>query len=139
MREPTGSNAEQRMKEIVRLVASSTKIAKKRAAEDTLINELVPQLVARTRSEVAHDIRAFATMLGIKDAELAEFSSADKLRWFVNPVLESYSVHTEDEYSVAIDVERRVAAIAVHNKGSQFGRILSIPVWKGDFQYYSLR
>jgi len=108
-------------------------------AKETLFKELLPKMTARTASDVQEDLDSWRQLLRARDLELVEFNSQDKLEWYVSPRLEGFSVHTEDEYTVALDSELKVAAIAVHNKGSLAGRVMIILVWRGEEKYYSMR
>ena len=126
------------MKLLMKTVLAGTKTTK-RLAEAALFSELVPKLTARKTTDVQKDFESWGRILRAADLELVEFNSINDLKWFINPVLEGYSVHTDDEYTVAQDPQTQVAAIAVHNKGSMTGRVMIIPMWRTDAKFYSVR
>ena len=56
--------------------------------------------------------------------------STRDLQYDLDALLEDYSVHVDDQYSVVVDAENSIASIAVHNKGSANGRVMTIFVWR---------
>jgi ankyrin repeat protein/ribosomal protein S27E len=95
-----------------------------------LIDNLIPKLAFVQPED---SVRIFGAHKSIKDTPLRILracGNAEDLHSDLNALLEDYSVHVDDHYSVAVDPDNSLASVAVHNKGSANGRVMNIFVWR---------
>jgi cell division protein FtsB len=96
-----------------------------------LINNLIPKLAAVHGRDSARIFAVYHRSIGSPDLViLRACTSAEDLYHDLDALLEDYSVHVDDHYSVVADAENRIASIAVHNKGSASGRVMNVFVWR---------
>ena len=129
-----------RMRALNAAALSDAKSTEMGATLSRLFATVVPTLAVRSVAAIEADFAAYASILGCTDEiELVEIESFEKLQDLVYGLTGAYIVHVDDEFTLSVDRQLNVAAIAVHNKGSAWGRVLTIPIWRSERCYFSCR
>jgi Ankyrin repeats (3 copies) len=109
---------------------------RKQESINNLIDHFIPNLVAIKPQDSDRIFSTYVNSLrGPTRLQLHARQSIDDLREDLDTVLEDYSVHVDDHYSVAIASDNSLASIAAHNKGSANGRMLNVFVWREANRY----
>jgi len=110
---------------------SQAQALKKKDAIRELIDNRIPKLTDTQPHESVSMFSAYRESINSSPLIILRACSSERdLQYDLGALLEDYSVHVEDHYSVVVDAENRIASVAVHNKGSANGRVMNVFVWR---------
>jgi ankyrin repeat protein len=121
------------MEILQRLRTSHIKVQglRKSGSISELIDNVIPKLAYVQPQDSVRIFAAYQKSISSSPLIILRACGNEKdLCYDLDALLQDYSVHVDDHYSVVTDTENSIASIAVHNKGSANGRVLNIFVWR---------